>query len=161
VPGVEVERKWLAPEPPPEALAAPPEPIAQGYLTIGDGGAETRIRRRGDSCTLTVKSGAGVVRREHEVQLSFAQFEALWPATESARIEKARHKLPAGDGHVIELDVYGGSLRGLIVAEIEFDDPWGAEAFLAPHWFGQEVTDDPGYKNQSLAVRGLPNPGAP
>ena len=62
------------------------------------------------------------------------------------------------DGHTIELDVYEGELAGLIVAEVEFDDPWGAESFAAPYWFGREVTDDPGYRNQRLAVRGVPPP---
>ena len=58
------------------------------------------------------------------------------------------------DGHTIELDVYAGALSGLIVAEVEFDDPWGAESFVAPYWFGREVTDDPAYKNQRLALAG-------
>ena len=44
-------------------------------------------------------------------------------------------------------------LSGLIVAEVEFDDPWGATAFIAPYWFGREVTDDPAYRNQRLALR--------
>ena len=80
---------------PPEALAAPGERIEQGYLTIGSDGAETRVRRRGERCTLTVKSGSGLVRSEHEVELTAEQFEALWPATEGARVEKVRHA-PAG-----------------------------------------------------------------
>jgi len=159
--GLEVERKWLVPEAPGEALAAPSQRIDQGYLTVGDGGAETRVRRRGERCTLTVKSGAGLVRHEAEVELREAQFAALWPATEGARVEKVRHTLRAEDGHLIELDVYGGALTGLIVAEVEFDDPWGAESFVAPYWFGREVTADPDYKNQRLALRGRPAPGSP
>jgi CYTH domain-containing protein len=54
---------------------------------------------------------------------------------------------------VIELDVYGGELHGLIVAEVEFDDQMSAASFAAPYWFGREVTDDPEYKNQRLALR--------
>jgi CYTH domain-containing protein len=70
-------------------------------------------------------------------------------------VEKQRQRLGL-DGRAIELDVYGGALRGLIVAEVEFDDPWGAESFAAPYWFGREVTDDPAYKNQRLATSAEP-----
>jgi adenylate cyclase len=159
--GVEVERKWLVPEMPPEALGGPPpDTIQQGYLTIGNDGAETRVRRRGAQCSLTVKSGTGMVRAETEITITSEQFERLWPATAGARVEKERHTLDV-DGRVIELDVYGGALRGLMVAEVEFDDPWGATAFVAPYWFGLEVTDDPAYKNQRLALEGLPAPNSP
>lgn len=160
--GVEVERKWLVPGAPAAALAAPSTAIEQGYLTIGSDGAETRIRRRDRTCTLTVKSGTGLVRGEHEVELSEAQFEALWPATAGARLQKRRHLVTGEGGAVIELDVYAGALSGLIIAEVEFDDPWGATAFVVPHWFGHEVTDDPEYKNQRLALRTEPPaPGLP
>jgi CYTH domain-containing protein len=159
--GLEVERKWLVEKAPDDALAAPSQRIEQGYLTVGERGAETRVRRRGERCTLTVKSGSGLVRNEAEVELSQAQFATLWPATEGARVEKVRHTLRAEDGHLIELDVYDGELSGLVVAEVEFDDPWGAESFAAPYWFGREVTADPDYKNQRLALRGRPAPGSP
>ncbi len=159
--GVEIERKWLVPQAPPAALATPGERIEQGYLTIGSDGAESRLRRRGDRCTLTVKSGSGLVRSEHEVELTAAQFDGLWPATEAARLEKVRHRLRADDGHLIELDVYAGSLRGLVVAEVEFDDPWGAETFVAPYWFGRELTGEAAYGNQRLAVGGIPEEGPP
>jgi adenylate cyclase len=156
LPGVEIERKWLVAEMPPEARGGlPPDTIEQGYLTIGNDGAETRIRRRGGRCTLTVKSGRGMVRDETEITITSEQFDALWPATAGARVSKQRHTLRL-DEHVIELDVYGGALRGLMVAEVEFDDPWGAESFVAPYWFGRDVTDDPEYKNQRLALRGDP-----
>ena len=156
MPGVEIERKWLVPAQPPFALGpTPADTIQQGYLTIGSDGGETRLRRRAGRCTLTVKSGGGLVRAEHEVGLTPEQFESLWPATEGTRLEKQRYTLRA-DGHVIELDVYEGRLKGLKVAEVEFDDPWAAESFTPPYWFGREVTADPDYRNQRLAVFGAP-----
>jgi adenylate cyclase len=156
LPGVEIERKWLVAQAPADALAAPSELIEQGYLTIGSGGAETRVRRRGEKCFLTVKSGVGLSRAEHQIEISPDQFEALWPATEGARVVKRRHLVPGEDGLVIELDVFEGALGGLVLAEVEFDDPWGAESFAAPYWFAGEVTDDPEYKNQRLALRDDP-----
>lgn len=161
MPGVEIERKWLVDEAPPQALAAPSERIEQGYLTIGQDGGETRLRRRGERCYLTTKSGSGLVRGEHEIELSEPQFEALWPATEPARLVKRRHIVRPAGGLTIELDVYEGGLSGLIVAEVEFGDQREAAAFVAPDWFGPEVTDDPAYKNQRLAVDGRPAPRSP
>ena len=157
--GVEIERKWLisgADALPAEVLAAPGAEIEQGYLTIGEDGAETRIRRKSGKCTLTVKSGRGLVRSEAEVVITDEQFQTLWPATEGARIQKARRTVRSDDGHTIEVDLYAGALDGLVVAEVEFDDPWGAESFVAPYWFGREVTSEDAYKNRSLAVSGVP-----
>lgn len=155
--GVEIERKWLVPEPPPFALAPPPpDTIQQGYLTIAADGGEARVRCRAGRYTLTVKSGSGLVRNETEIAITAAQFDALWPATEGARLEKQRYELRAEDGRTIELDVFAGALDGLMLAEVEFDDPWGAESFIAPYWFGREVTDDPAYKNQCLATAAEP-----
>lgn len=158
--GVEIERKWLISSVgslPVEVAAAPAAQIEQGYLTIGTDGSETRIRRKAGSCTLTVKSGVGLVRNEAEVGLSAEQFEVLWPATEHARVQKQRRAVPGEAGVTIEVDVYSGDLEGLVVAEVEFDDPWGAESFVAPYWFGREVTADDAYKNQSLALHGRPS----
>jgi adenylate cyclase len=67
-----------------------------------------------------------------------------------------RYLLPAGGGLTIELDVYRGDLAGLVTAEIEFESLQASRAFEAPAWLAEEVTDDPRYKNQSLAVHGLP-----
>jgi adenylate cyclase len=57
---------------------------------------------------------------------------------------------------VIELDVYGGALEGLLVAEIEFDSEEAAERFEAPDWLDRELTGDERYSNAALAERGLP-----
>ncbi len=152
MPGLEIERKWLVAAVPDDALAAPAVRIEQGYLTIGSDGGETRLRRKGERVYLTVKAGTGMTRREHEVELSAEQFDALWPATQGARVLKHRRALLTDDGHTIELDIFAGELEGLMLAEVEFDDPWGAESFVAPYWFGREVTDDPAYKNQRLAL---------
>lgn len=157
VPGLEVERKWLiSGKPPAEAFETPAERIDQGYLTIGADGAETRVRRRAGEFILTVKSGTGLVRNETSVNLTSAQFDALWPATAGARVEKSRHLLPGPGGSTIELDIYEGGLAGLIVAEVEFSSTELAGEFVAPDWFGAEVTDDDRFKNHQLAVYGRP-----
>jgi adenylate cyclase len=148
---MEIERKWLVREASAEALASEAERIEQGYLVIGSGGDEVRVRRKGTRRFLTVKGGSGMVRAEHEIELDEEQFEKLWPASEGRRLVKVRHRL--GE---VELDVYEGALGGLIVAEVEFADEAAAAAYEPLEWFGTEVTDDPAYKNQRLAVDGRP-----
>jgi CYTH domain-containing protein/CHAD domain-containing protein len=157
-PHVEVERKFIVGELPPELERVASEPIAQGYVTIGEGGFEVRLRRRAANTMLTVKKGLGWTRREEEIPLEPQQFERLWPLTEGRRVEKVRHLIPTDDGLTIELDTYAKELDGLATAEVEFDSEARAEAFAPPPWFGPEVTDDPRYRNARLARDGAPPP---
>lgn len=84
------------------------------------------------------------------------QFATLWPTTIGKRVEKSRYSIPHGNS-VIELDIYEGDLRGLVTAEVEFPSEMAAEPFEAPEWFAAEVTADRTYKNQNLALKGLPS----
>jgi adenylate cyclase len=115
-----------------------------------------RVRRRAGRAWLTVKSGAGRVRVEEEIEIEPERFERLWPLTEGRRIEKARYEIPAGEDLVIELDVYAGDLDGLMTAEVEFASEEAAEAYVAPDWLGPDITEDVRYKNQRLARDGAP-----
>ena len=72
------------------------------------------------------------------------------------RIEKTRYEIDAGDGLVIELDIYAGDLEGLVVAEVEFASEEAADGFAPPDWLGPDVTEDLRYKNQRLARDGAP-----
>jgi CYTH domain-containing protein len=155
---IEIERKFLVAEPPPDLSRWPSSEIEQGYLAIGDDGTEVRVRRRdGDADVLTVKSGGGRERVEEEIEIDPPRFERLWPLTRGRRVQKRRYEIPTDDGEVIELDVYSGDLDGLVVAEVEFPSAEAADAFAAPPWFDREVTDDPRYKNQRLACEGAPD----
>jgi CYTH domain-containing protein/CHAD domain-containing protein len=159
--GVEVERKFIVKEMPPDLEGSPSERISQGYVAIGEGGLEVRLRRRGENTTLTIKEGLGRTRREVEITLSPEQLERLWPLTEGRRVEKVRHLIPTDDGLTIELDSYLEELDGLATAEVEFDSEARAEAFEAPPWFGPEVTDDPPYRNARLACDAARAPPRP
>ena len=154
--GTEIERKFLVEDVPHDLDAHPSAQIDQGYLAITDDGLEVRIRNYGGQAFLTIKSGAGAVRLEEEIEIDERRFRSLWPLTEGKRIRKRRYLIPADDGLKIELDVYGDALAGLVVAEVEFASAESADAFAPPGWLGREVTDDPRYKNRRLAVEGLP-----
>jgi adenylate cyclase len=151
---VEVERKFLVPDPP-DLEGAEADEIEQGYLATGADG-EVRLRRKGDARLLTAKLGAGLSRQEEEVEIDRDSFDRLWQLTEGRRLHKRRHVLPDGNRRV-EVDVYEGDLDGLVVAEIEFDSEEEARAFEPLDWLGEEVTGDERYLNETLATRGPPD----
>jgi adenylate cyclase len=153
---MEIERKFVLSTPPPDVADHPSREIRQGYLAIAEDGTEVRVRRDGDATVLTVKRGHGLTREEEEVAITAEDFDRLWPLTGGRRVEKTRHLVPAGDGRVVELDVYGGDLAGLVTAEVEFATVQDAQAFEPPEWLGRDVTGDPRFKNQRLALDGAP-----
>ena len=150
---MEIERKWLVAAPP-AAMPTAGQHIRQGYVAR-DGDVEVRVRTIDDTSLLTIKVGAGLVRREVELEIGAAEAGDLWPATEGRRIEKVRYRVPTGE-HVAEVDVYEGALAGLRTVEVEFRSEADAASFVAPSWFGDEVTGDGRWSNASLATNGKP-----
>ncbi|MFN2622064.1 MAG: CYTH domain-containing protein [Chthoniobacterales bacterium] len=146
----EIERKFLVRKMPADLTSYPSNEISQGYLVSLDDGMQVRLRKTGERYSLTFKRGTGNVREEREVELTTAQFDALWPATAGKRLVKTRYEIPLGD-RVVEIDVYHDRHEGLIVAEVEFDDEAAAKNFEPPDWLGADVTGDPRYSNQLLA----------
>jgi adenylate cyclase len=151
---MEVERKFLVPEPP-ELEGAEADEIEQGYLAVGAEG-EVRLRRKGDQLLLTAKRGSGISREEAEVEVDRDAFDELWPLTEGRRLHKRRHVIPQGELK-IEVDVYEEDLDGLVVAEVEFDSEEEARRFEPPDWIGDDVTGDERYLNETLATGGRPS----
>jgi len=152
---IEIERKFLLDEPPEQLEGHAGKRIEQGYVTAGES-IELRLRRVEDRRLLTAKLGYGEARFETEISLGINQFDALWPLTEPRRLRKTRHLVPLGDGLEAEVDVYEGTLAGLVVAEVEFDSEQQSRDFRPPAWLGEEVTGDRRYANQSLALDGDP-----
>lgn len=156
---VEIERKFLVPRLPDDLDLRDEVELRQGYLAEEDE-TSVRLRIEPSGATLTVKAGRGRRRTEVEVALSPSEAEALWPHTAGRRVAKRRTRIPIvtddGVGHVVDLDRYDGALDGLVTAEVEFADEAAAAHFVAPAWFGRDVTDEPGWTNAELARHGLP-----
>ncbi len=149
---IERERRYLVAELP-DPLPVPRR-IEQGYLTTGR--VTVRVRRLDDRHILTVKTGSGRNRVEVERDLDATEFDELWAEATELRIAKRRHLIPIDGGLTAELDLFDGELAGRQVVEVEFDDDTTADAFVAPDWFGREVTEDRRYTNASLAQNGWP-----
>ena len=154
----EIEAKFLVQSLPESLETCERQPILQGYVLATDNCC-LRLRRKGQKLIQSVKQGQGLTRYEVEIELSETQFNALWPLTLHQRLTKTRYKVPLKGQLTAELDIYEGALQGLATVEVEFESEADYETFSRdqiPAWFGEEVTHDPRYLNQSLALKGLP-----
>ena len=147
----EIERKFLLKRFPPGLKNFPHDTIEQGYLAVGRGGLQVRLRKKGAVRSLTFKQGTKGAREEREIRLSVEQFDTLWPATAGRRLTKVRYDVP-WKTHTIEIDIYRGRHDGLVVAEVEFDNQRSCAAFVPPDWIGRDVTGKPKYSNVALAL---------
>ncbi|MFJ4655851.1 CYTH domain-containing protein [Nocardia sp. NPDC088792] len=147
----EIERRFIVRDGFPQERVIETERIRQGYLPLASADSEVRVRQRGDRKFMTVKSGSGLVRIEHEEPISPALFDALWPLTESRYVVKERHLVPLPGNRLAEVDVFEGRLTGLVTVEVEFETTEAAHDFVVPAWFGPETTHDPRYQNRSLS----------
>ncbi|MGZ4985809.1 MAG: CYTH domain-containing protein [Chthoniobacterales bacterium] len=147
----EIERKFLLKRLPPSLTSYPHAQIEQGYLAIEGDGLQVRLRKKGETRSLTLKRGKKNAREEREIELSAEQFDALWPATAERRLSKIRYDVPWREWK-IEVDVYSGRHEGIVVAEVEFPDEESCADFIAPDWFGQDVTGEARYSNVLMAI---------
>lgn len=158
----EIERSFLLRGMPPLPSGAEIWRIEQGYLAQdARSGPEGRLRRieHGDGTiehVHTVKRGFGLVRSEVERRIDAAEFDRLWPSTEGRRLVKTRHRVRTDDGSglVWEIDRFEGI--DLVLAEVELPSaetvpsipPWLED------WIVRDVTEEPEYRNSSIALRG-------
>jgi adenylate cyclase len=146
----EIERKFLIKRLPLEILRSPHFRIRQGYLATEIGGRHVRLRQRGRINSLTFKAGRGFAREEREIRLRPKQFAILWPATAGRRLRKIRYEV-RWKTFTVEIDVYQGRNRGLVIAEVEFSSEASCRKFKPAPWFGREVTGEKRYSNVRLA----------
>ena len=150
---IEIERKFKPAILPENLNSYPHVKILQIYTEILEDGTETRFRKKGDEYFRSVKQGVGLIRTEDEVLISEEEFQKAQSSV-IGQVEKTRYKIPY-DRWQVELDVYTGNLNGLIIAEIEFASIEDSKSFQPPDWLGKEVTENPIYANQYLALHGF------
>jgi adenylate cyclase len=145
----EIERKFLVTSNAWQPLAIQHTAMRQGYLN-NETGCSVRVRTAGEQAWLNIKGvtiGARRLEFEYPIPLVDAQ-RMMADLTCKPLIEKTRYFIEMGR-HTWEVDVFEGDNAGLIVAEIELEDP--DESFEKPDWVGEEVTHDPRYYNTCLS----------
>lgn len=145
---LEIERKFLVDEKKlPAQILINGEKISQGYLSV-EPARTVRVRIKGERGFLTIKSvNVGIVRQEFEYEIPIKDAEEILKLCEKV-LEKIRYKVEYA-GHIWEIDIFGGRLAGLILAEVELTAP--KEILELPDWLGDEVSDNPKYFNSNLA----------
>lgn len=150
---MEIERKFLTKEIPFDITAYPCKAITQAYLSVSP---TIRIRQSDADYYLTVKGKGHLAREEFELPIQKEEYTRLLLKTEGTPVCKKRYFVPLTGGLTAEVDIYEGALRGLMTTEVEFPSLRMAEAFVAPAWFGRDVSTEKAYKNTSLSLYGIP-----
>ncbi len=130
--------------------------IVQAYLNSHPE-RNVRIRIKGDKGFITIKgigNNSGTTRFEWEKEISIQDAEKLLPLCEAGAIDKIRYEVKIGL-HIFEIDVFEGSNKGLVIAEIELSSE--DELFEKPNWLGKEVTGEAKYYNSSLVKNPFAN----
>lgn len=142
---MEIERKFLIKEMP-DLSQYDYHKIAQGYLNTKP---VVRVRKQDDEYYMTYKGSGMMAREEYNLPLDEKSFEHLVAKADGRVIRKTRYLIPY-EKYTIELDVFEGDHAPLVMAEVEFETIEEANSFIAPEWFGDDVTNDPKYHNSNM-----------
>jgi len=144
---IEIERKFLL-KYLPSSLLTCGTIICQGYM-VNKKDMVVRVRLSGDNAFLTIKGiTCNASRKEYEYSVPQQDaMEMLSLFCKKPLIEKTRYQIEF-KGFEWIIDLFSGSNKGLVVAEIELDSI--DQVFEKPDWIGKEVTHDIRYFNSNL-----------
>ncbi len=148
---LEIERKFLVKSDLWRHAADGGTVMKQGYFDTASG-TTVRVRIAGEKAFLTIKGRTtGVTRSEFEYPVPVADAEAMLTEFCTGRmVTKVRYAV-IHDGHTWEVDEFTGDNAGLLTAEIELESE--NQTFAIPEWLGADVSDNPAYRNGTLARR--------
>ena len=149
---MEIERKFLIKNIPDNLSSYSYHTIEQAYLCTKP---VVRIRRQDDEYILTYKSKGFLSREEYNLPLNHDAYNHLKAKADGIIISKRRYLIPLSENLMIELDIFKAPYQGLQLAEVEFTSQDDANAFVPPHWFGEEVTYSSAYQNSTLSQKPL------
>jgi len=149
---IETERKFLLTKMPKHLGVG--IKIVQGYLAKK--GTTVRVRIADDQAVLTIKGKPkegelGKPEFEYPIPIEHAQY-MIDNLCDDRVIYKVRHMV-AFDNYVYEVDIFGGALKGMVVAELEYPASSGPLILThsTPDWIGEEITNAKWYTNKNLA----------
>ena len=146
---MEIERKFLIEKIPFSLDGYKKRLIEQAYLCTEP---VVRVRRDNDDYYLTYKSKGLIVREEYNLPLTKESYGHLLAKADGIIITKTRYEIPQENGLVIELDIFDGRYKGLMLAEVEFESEDQAASYNPPEWFGEDVSKSTKYHNSTLSM---------
>jgi CYTH domain-containing protein len=138
---IERERRFLLAQFPAKANVVRIRRIADRYIE----GTTLRLREQSDDdgpriCKLTQKLSACANGAQHgfitSMYLTEDEFRVL-AQLPASKLSKTRYSVPP-----FGIDLFEGTLEGLLIAEAEFDSAAAARALTLPSFLGQEVSAD-------------------
>ena len=128
-----------------------------GSVNIRDGliasykSRKVRVRISDQIAVITINGPRrGIARAEYEYEIPLTDAELIMSnICGDETLEKQRY-LVEHAGAIWHIDVYGGVLKGVVIAEIELKQE--DQKFALPPWVGKEVTGDEFYKKINLAA---------
>ena len=110
-----------------------------------------RVRKDNDCYYLTYKSEGLIAREEYNLPLTKESYEHLLAKADGNIITKTRYEIPEKNNLTIELDIFEGKFKGLILAEVEFSTEADAMSYVPPDWFSEDVSNSSKYHNSTLS----------
>ena len=150
---VEIERKFLVANDEWRQLAVRSVSIRDGLIAAYQD-RKVRVRIAGDIGTIAVKGPRiGIVRPEFEYEILITDAERMLSTLcQDDTLEKQRFFVEDA-GATWYVDVYGGLLQGVVIAEIELKQE--SQELILPRWIGREVTGHRFYKKINMRARAL------
>lgn len=161
---MEIERKFTIKSLPDNLGQYPFHLIEQAYLNTDP---VVRIRKEDNDYYLTYKGKGLLAREEYNLPLNEQSYYHLREKADGNVIAKKRYLIPIAHpafasgfqididqtSLTIELDIFEAPFENLVIAEVEFPTIEMSEAFLAPDWFLEDVSDNPEYHNSNLSKK--------
>lgn len=151
---IEIERKFLVKDRAFIEQSSRSVSIKQAYLAKTSS-CTVRVRISDEEARITIKGMSndfGLSRPEWEYSIPIDDAQKMFALSPFPIIEKRRYYIPTTN-HTWEVDVFEGSLKGLVVAEVELSSTTDHPS--KPDWVGREVTGDRRYYNSVLSMEGI------
>jgi CYTH domain-containing protein len=148
---LEIERKFLVANDEWRQSAVRSVSIRDGLIAIYKD-RKVRVRISEDIATIAIKGPRiGIERPEFEYEIPMADAERMLSTIcQDDTLEKQRFFVEDA-GATWQVDVYGGILQGVVIAEIELKQE--SQELILPRWIGKEVTGDSFYKKVNMRAR--------
>ena len=143
---IEIERVFLVKQLPDNLAKYKPVAMDTGDFYENNEKGEVAVnhltvRSKDDRYEIRKKEGSSEYKKiEQTIYITKEEFDLLMSVAPQ-RHQKSMYLYPIEDGHICELDIYLGKLKGYARVEVEFKSEEEMNNFVSPQWFGVEITE--------------------
>jgi CYTH domain-containing protein len=141
---IEIEKTYLAKFLPANLKKCKSKQLIDIYLPKKTKHAKLRIRKSGDTYTITkkqpVSSTSASIQLEESVSITAAEYQSL-AKLDGNKIQKIRYYY-SYNKQTAEIDVFAGKLKGLVLIDFEFRNQKELKDFKMPNFCLVEVTEE-------------------